>query len=130
MQAITIGFQMKDLIAIAPTGEGKTLAYLIPIINFILPLERITGTNGDKGPYALILAPSRQLAEQIQSDFIKISKGLGLSALRLVGGYQLELQSLSLWKGADIIIGTPGRIKEMIEKRHLSLERLSWVVID
>ena len=59
MQAITIGFQMKDLIAIAPTGEGKTLAYLIPIINFILPLERITGTNGDKGPYALILAPSR-----------------------------------------------------------------------
>lgn len=45
MQAITIGFQMKDLIAIAPTGEGKTLAYLIPILNFILPLERITGIN-------------------------------------------------------------------------------------
>jgi superfamily II DNA/RNA helicase len=42
----------------------------------------------------------------------------------------MELQSISLWKGADIIIGTPGRIKEMVEKRHLSLERLSWVVID
>ncbi len=65
MQAITIGFQMKDLIAIAPTGEGKTLAYLVPIINFILPLERITGVNSDKGPYAVILAPSRELAEQI-----------------------------------------------------------------
>jgi superfamily II DNA/RNA helicase len=45
MQAITIGFEMKDLIAIAPTGEGKTLAYLIPILNFILPLERVTGVN-------------------------------------------------------------------------------------
>ena len=59
MQAITIGFQMKDLIAIAPTGEGKTLAYLVPIINFILPLERVVGINSDKGPYAIILAPSR-----------------------------------------------------------------------
>lgn len=59
MQALTIGFQMKDLIAIAPTGEGKTLAYLLPILNFILPLERITGVNNEKGPYALILAPSR-----------------------------------------------------------------------
>ena len=65
MQAITIGLDKRDLIAIAPTGEGKTLAYLIPIINFILPLERIVGSNSEKGPYAIILSPSRELAEQM-----------------------------------------------------------------
>ena len=59
MQAIPIGMQLKDLIGIAPTGEGKTLAYLIPALQFILPLERLTPTNYSSGPYVLIMVPSR-----------------------------------------------------------------------
>jgi ATP-dependent RNA helicase DDX23/PRP28 len=59
MQAIPIGMMHKDLMAIAPTGEGKTLAYLLPIIQFLLPLERMNMSNFDDGPYALILVPTR-----------------------------------------------------------------------
>jgi ATP-dependent RNA helicase DDX23/PRP28 len=65
MQAIPIGMMHKDLMAIAPTGEGKTLAYLLPIIQFLLPLERMNMNNFDEGPYALVLVPTRELAEQI-----------------------------------------------------------------
>jgi len=59
MQAIPIGMSLKDLMAIAPTGEGKTLAYLLPIVQFLLPLERLNMNNFDSGPYALILVPTR-----------------------------------------------------------------------
>jgi ATP-dependent RNA helicase DDX23/PRP28 len=59
MQAIPIGLLKKDLMAIAPTGEGKTMAYLIPIIQFVMPLERLNAHNSDKGPYAIIMVPSR-----------------------------------------------------------------------
>lgn len=59
MQSIPIGMMHKDLMAIAPTGEGKTLGYLFPIIQFLLPLERLNMNNFDQGPYALILVPTR-----------------------------------------------------------------------
>jgi superfamily II DNA/RNA helicase len=59
MQAIPIGMNHKDLMAIAPTGEGKTLAYLLPMVHFLLPLERMNMNNFDKGPYALVLVPTR-----------------------------------------------------------------------
>ena len=59
MQAIPIGIMHKDLMAIAPTGEGKTLAYLFPMINFLIPLERMNMSNFDNGPYALVLVPTR-----------------------------------------------------------------------
>jgi ATP-dependent RNA helicase DDX23/PRP28 len=94
MQAIPIGMMHKDLMAIAPTGEGKTLAYLFPIIHFLLPLERMNMNNFDHGPYALILVPSRELAEQIDEEFQKFTKGLNLTTFVAVGGRQFELQAL------------------------------------
>lgn len=130
MQAIPIGLMKRDLMAIAPTGEGKTLAYLIPILQFVMPLERIHGPNSDRGPYAIVLVPSRELAEQIEEEFIKISKSLNITAFTAVGGRQIDLQAMALEKGCEILIGTPGRVKELLEKHFLSLERLSWVVID
>lgn len=116
--------------AIAPTGQGKTLAYLIPIFQFVMPLERCRGLNCDKGPYALVLVPSRELAEQIEVQYLKISSELQLSVFTAIGGHQIELQSISLSKGCELLIGTPGRVKELLEKGYLSLERLTWVVID
>ena len=100
MQAIPIGLLQKDLIGLAPTGEGKTLAYLIPALQFIVPLERINPSNSSEGPYVLIMVPSRELAEQIETEFNKISNGLGVNCVVLVGGKQIEFQALSLQKGA------------------------------
>ena len=130
MQSIPIGMAHKDLMAIAPTGEGKTLGYLFPIIHFLLPLERLSMANFDQGPYALVLVPSRELAEQIQQEFIKFTRDTSLTSFVAVGGRQFEMQAIELSKGCDILLGTPGRVKEFIEKHQLSLERLSWCVVD
>jgi superfamily II DNA/RNA helicase len=62
MQAIPIGLTRKDMVALAPTGEGKTLAYLIPLIHFVLPLERLNSLNSETGPYGIVFVPSRELA--------------------------------------------------------------------
>ena len=59
MQSIPIGLNFKDLVAIAPTGEGKTLGYLIPVMEFVKKYERLTPQNSAKGPYAIVLVPSR-----------------------------------------------------------------------
>ena len=59
MQSIPIGLNLKDLVAIAPTGEGKTLGYLIPVMEFVKKYERLTPQNSAKGPYAIVLVPSR-----------------------------------------------------------------------
>lgn len=77
----------------------------------------------------MILVPSRELAEQIEDEFEKIKYG-NITALRVVGGTQLDMQWTAIQRGVDVIIGTPGRIKELLEKGYLSLERCSWVVID
>lgn len=66
MQSIPIGFECKDMVAIAPTGEGKTLGFLIPALHHVENLERLNAANSDKGPYVIILVPSRELAEQIE----------------------------------------------------------------
>ena len=65
MQSIPIGFENKDMVSIAPTGEGKTLGFLIPVLHHLQTLPRINGTNSESGPHAIILVPSRELAEQI-----------------------------------------------------------------
>jgi ATP-dependent RNA helicase DDX23/PRP28 len=88
MQAIPIGMMHKDLMAIAPTGEGKTLAYLFPMINFLIPLERMNMSNFDNGPYTMVLVPTRELAEQIDEEFKKFTKNLGLTSFVAVGGKQ------------------------------------------
>ena len=111
MQAVPIGMTHRDLMAIAPTGEGKTLAYLLPIIQFVLPLERLKMSNFDNGPYALILVPTRELAEQVEQEFQRIAKGLGLTSFVGVGGHQFDLQAIELSKGCEVLIGTPGRVK-------------------
>lgn len=77
-----------------------------------------------------MVVPTRELAEQIYEEFKKITRGLSLKAFVAVGGYQFELQAIELSKGCELLIATPGRVKEFIDKHQLSLERLSWCVID
>jgi ATP-dependent RNA helicase DDX23/PRP28 len=114
MQAIPIGLARRDLMAIAPTGEGKTLAYLLPMVQFMLPLPRLNMDLFDNGPYAMVVVPTRELAEQIEAEWEKVTKGLGLRAFVAVGGHQFELQAIELSKGCELLIATPGRAKEFI----------------
>jgi len=74
MQAIPVALDKRDLVGIAPTGMGKSCAFLTPMIDFFMNLPKIEGESINDGPYGLILAPTRELALQIENEFINLSK--------------------------------------------------------
>lgn len=130
MQALTIGRERKDLIGLAPTGSGKTAAYLIPFILYINSLPPISASNQDDGPYGLILCPTRELSVQVYQEFQKFAAGTKLRSTVVVGGKSVEDQAFAIMTGVEVIIGTPGRIEDAIKSRYTVLNQCSYVVID
>jgi superfamily II DNA/RNA helicase len=110
-----------DVVIQAPTGSGKTLAFMLPL------LERLT-TVGGPGPRALVVTPTRELAIQVERVFASLNTGLK-SAL-LYGGVGYATQELALRSGVDLVIGTPGRLLDMVQRRRLSLSRVQLLVLD
>ncbi|KAJ7285937.1 P-loop containing nucleoside triphosphate hydrolase protein [Mycena rebaudengoi] len=129
-QAIPIGLQNRDIIGIAETGSGKTAAFVIPMLAFIEKLAPFTDDNRHLGPYALIMAPTRELAQQIESEARKFASPLGFKCVSIVGGRAVEEQQFNLREGAEIIIATPGRLKDVIERHVLVLSQCRYVVMD
>ncbi|PPQ86849.1 hypothetical protein CVT25_012568 [Psilocybe cyanescens] len=129
-QAIPIGLQNRDIIGIAETGSGKTAAFVIPMLAFISNLPPFTDEIRHLGPYALIMAPTRELAQQIESEARKFASPLGFKCVSIVGGRAVEEQQFNLREGAEIIIATPGRLKDVIERRVLVLSQCRYVVMD
>jgi len=111
----------RDVVIEAPTGSGKTLAFLIPL------LERLNRTTG-AGPRALIVTPTRELATQVEQVFTNLDSGLKRALL--YGGIGYATQTLDLKRGVDVVIGTPGRILDMIGRRMLTLSRVEYLVLD
>uniref|UniRef100_H3GWG5 RNA helicase n=1 Tax=Phytophthora ramorum TaxID=164328 RepID=H3GWG5_PHYRM len=140
MQAIPIGLQKRDIIGIAETGSGKTAAFVIPIIAYIYSLPpMMVARTGEQGPLALVMAPTRELALQIEQEAIKLCKytSVGLpeklnpiKTLSVVGGQSIEDQGFRLREGVDIIIGTPGRLMDCLESHYLVLNQCNYVVLD
>lgn len=85
-QAIPIGLQNRDIIGIAETGSGKTASFVIPLLSYISELPKITDQNMAYGPYAIILAPTRELAQQIEEETLKFCKPMGFNCVSIVGG--------------------------------------------
>jgi len=113
----------KDLIALAQTGTGKTAAFGLPIIQQVDP--RIQRTQ------ALILCPTRELCMQITRDFNSFSKYLPkIQITPIYGGTSIENQIRALHKGSHIVVGTPGRVLDLINKNKLIIDRISWLVLD
>ena len=110
----------KDLIAQSMTGSGKTLAFAVPIIQSI---------EHDKGIQALIMAPTRELANQISQEFRKISKYKRINVTEVFGGVSIEPQIASL-RRADVVVGTPGRILDHMERRTISFNNVKVLVLD
>src|SRR5205814_8471356 len=104
----------------SPTGCGKTLAFVLPLMERFGP--------GSPGPRALIVAPTRELAIQVEAVFKSLDSGLR-SAL-LYGGVGYHTQTQALKRGVDVVIGTPGRILDMIERKLVSLSRIEYLVLD
>ncbi|KAI3914535.1 hypothetical protein MKW92_038722 [Papaver armeniacum] len=108
MAAIPLGLQQRDVIAIAETGSGKTAAFVLPMLEYISRLPRITKENADQGPYAVVLAPSRELAQQIEVETVKLARYTGIRVVSIVGGHSYEEQASKVSKGCEIVIATPG----------------------
>lgn len=111
----------RDVVGIANTGTGKTAAFLLPLIQKILI---------NRGQKVLIIAPTRELAQQIQQEFIGFAHGLSLYSALLIGGASMGFQIGALRRNPHFIIGTPGRMKDLIARKVLRLENCRSVVLD
>lgn len=121
--AIPVMLGGKDLIGQAQTGTGKTAAFGAPVIQLTDPEERF--------PQAIILCPTRELAVQVAEELKKLSKHVrGLHICAVYGGESIDKQIKALQKGAQIIVGTPGRVMDHMDRGTLRLERISMVVLD
>ncbi|XP_014239413.1 probable ATP-dependent RNA helicase DDX23 [Cimex lectularius] len=130
-QAIPIGLQNRDIIGVAETGSGKTLAFLIPLLMWIQSLPKIERLeDADQGPYAIILAPTRELAQQIEEETNKFGTPLGIRTVVVVGGLSREEQGFRLRLGCEIVIATPGRLIDVLENRYLVLNQCTYIVLD
>ncbi|XP_078447254.1 DEAD-box ATP-dependent RNA helicase 20-like isoform X2 [Wolffia australiana] len=116
-----------DLIGIAETGSGKTLAYLLPAVVHIKAQPPLA--YGD-GPIALILAPTRELAVQIQEEAVKFGSHSNIRSTCIYGGAPKGPQIRDLKRGVEIVIATPGRLIDMLEAGHTNLRRVTYLVMD
>ena len=112
----------KDVIGLANTGTGKTAAFLLPIITSLSLTRKFNSV--------LIMAPTRELANQIDDEFRKFSAGMKLFSVLLVGGVNIGPQFRGLARRPHVIIGTPGRIKDHIERGSLVLDDIDYFVLD
>ena len=131
-QAIPIGLQRRDLIGIAETGSGKTAAFGIPLCHHIFQLPKsVWDTVERDGPLALIMAPTRELALQIDIEIGKLlTYQRDLKTLAVVGGQEIQNQAYKLRDGIHIVVGTPGRINDCVEMSYLVLNQCSYIVLD
>lgn len=124
IQDQTIGHILKgkDVIGLANTGTGKTAAFLLPTIDKLLK---------DKRPFStIILAPTRELAQQIDEQFSAFSSGLGLRSVQLVGGSNIGRQMAILRRKPHVIIATPGRLMDLIARKEVPLQGVKTLILD
>jgi ATP-dependent RNA helicase RhlE len=128
-QSIPIILQQKDLLGCAQTGTGKTAAFAIPLLQ--LMHQQQPASSGDRhGIRALILTPTRELAIQIEESFKAYGKYLGLKKLVIFGGVSQYNQVSALRRGVDILVATPGRLLDLMNQRHISLQDIKYFVLD
>ncbi|KAJ1390220.1 RNA helicase, DEAD-box type, Q motif, partial [Sesbania bispinosa] len=136
--AIPIAVAGRDLMACAQTGSGKTAAFCFPIISGILK-DRSGSTNGFSSiprnaiiayPTALILSPTRELSCQIHAEANRFAYQTGVKIVVAYGGASIGQQLRNLEKGVDILVATPGRLVDMIERERVSLTRIKYLALD
>ncbi|KAG9145845.1 hypothetical protein Leryth_023781 [Lithospermum erythrorhizon] len=125
-QSWPLALQGRDMVAIAKTGSGKTLGYLLP--GFMHLKQR--GNNPRMGPTVLVLSPTRELATQIQDEALKFGRSSRISCTCLYGGAPKGPQLKDLDRGVDVVVATPGRLNDILEMKRISLHQISYLVLD
>lgn len=119
-KAIPIALENKDFIGIAQTGTGKTMAFVIPIIQNLAQSHSL----------ALILVPTRELALQVEQSVAKIARPFGMKSVVLIGGAPIRTQIRALTQHPRILIATPGRLIDLMQQRKVHLNKVSILVLD
>jgi ATP-dependent RNA helicase RhlE len=127
MQAIGPQMAGRDILGIAQTGTGKTAAFGLPILHAILGLQ---GRPAARTCRALILAPTRELAVQIEANLRAFAGGARLSTLLILGGLSRNGQIRAMERGVDVVIATPGRLIDLMDARAIRLDETRFVVLD
>ena len=125
-QAIPIAMSGRDLMASAQTGTGKTAAFLLP------SLHRLTMTPGGKGkgPRILVLTPTRELARQVESAAMIYGKRLRTRTVSILGGMNYHQQQKALMRPIDVMVATPGRLLDLMNRGQISLDRVEMLILD
>ena len=126
-QAIPHIMKGRDLMGLAQTGTGKTAAFGLPLLHRILDLGHPPQPRHVR---ALVLAPTRELVTQISENLKVFTKGTAVKVLVVVGGASLNKQSMALARGADVLVATPGRLIDLLERGDVSLESTGYLVLD
>lgn len=121
-QSIKLTMDGRDVIGLANTGTGKTAAFLLPIIDKLYANRDVNSV--------LIIAPTRELAQQIQEQFRDFSYNMKLYSTLIVGGTNMDRQIRELRRGPHVIIGTPGRLMDLIKRKEIKLDHINTLVLD
>ena len=124
-QAIPLVLMGRDIIGVAQTGTGKTASFVLPMIDILAH-----GRGRARMPRSLIIAPTRELADQVAQNFLKYGKNHNLSMALLIGGVSFGDQDKALEKGVDVLIATPGRLLDQFERGKILLSGVDILVID
>ncbi|EGV60561.1 mRNA splicing protein prp28 [Yamadazyma tenuis] len=134
--SIPIATHQQDIIGIAETGSGKTLAYVLPLLHYILSIEEnylkyehIQEFNLNK-PLGVILAPTRELANQITTELTRFCSALNLTSVSIIGGHSYEETISAIKDGVHIIVATPGRLVDSLERKIINLSKCYYVIFD
>ena len=126
-QAIPAIVQGRDVLGLAQTGTGKTAAFGLPMLTRLINFGKKPDPRTCR---ALILAPTRELATQIATNIDAYAEGTPIRSFRVVGGASINTQTERLSRGVDVLIATPGRLMDLIERRAISLEATTYLVLD
>ena len=121
-QCIQLALEGKDVIGLANTGTGKTAAFVLPVLEKTNANRQVVST--------LILAPTRELAQQIDADLRRFAAGQRIYSTLVVGGANINQQIRQIQRGPHVVIGTPGRVKDLIQRRVLRLSQVTTFVLD
>jgi superfamily II DNA/RNA helicase len=124
-KAIPVALTGRDLIGTAQTGTGKTAAFVLPMLH-----KLIKSKGKSRGTKALIITPTRELADQIYQTVNKLKKGTNIRSVAVYGGVNARPQIDAMHRGVEVIVATPGRLLDHLQKRHGRFENLQMLIVD
>jgi len=126
-QSIPLILEGRDLVGLAQTGTGKTAAFSLPVLTSLYDQEK---TGKFRPVQMLVLSPTRELAAQVEDVIKSYASAVNLKSVAIFGGVPFFRQAQALRKGADIVVGTPGRIEDHVAQKTLDLSRVNYLVLD